>query len=168
MKHIGTQVLNFRVPALVDRQITYLHGQQFLGQFVALCFVLDAQYLSPALIEYAAAQFQRVGATLIMVGSTRRPLHRLRIDQTHTVCVPVLADPCGRLHRTFGVAHHKSAERCRTFMIDTDGILWLRISHAFAEHDLVTIRRIIEAVQQHPITSTVLEDRPMTSQCLEA
>jgi len=51
MKRNGTQALDFHGPALVERHLTYLHGQQFMGRVVTLCFLSDNEGLSALAID---------------------------------------------------------------------------------------------------------------------
>lgn len=49
VKHIGMQVLNFHVPALINGQLTYVHGQRWAGRLLTVCLLPSAQYLSAPL-----------------------------------------------------------------------------------------------------------------------
>jgi alkyl hydroperoxide reductase subunit AhpC len=150
MKRNGTYALDFHVPALVGKQLSYLHGRQLMGRLVALCFLPYAGLLSVDEIDRHAARFQQVGATLLIVSSGARPLHQLWIDQPEKPWTPVLADPGGQLHRSFDVAYTQSSSRCRTFVIDRQGILRLRVSHDFVGGDLEALRKIVGLNQRHP------------------
>jgi alkyl hydroperoxide reductase subunit AhpC len=149
MKRNGMYMLDFHGPALVERQLTYLHGQQLVRRLVALCFLPYAGLVSVDEIDRHAARFQQAGATLLIVDSSARPFHRLWIDQPEKPWTTVLADPCGRLHRVFGVAIEESSPRCRTFVIDRGGILRLCVSHDFIDGDLEVLRKIV-GLTQHP------------------
>ncbi|MEP6933942.1 MAG: redoxin domain-containing protein [Nitrospirota bacterium] len=155
MKRDGIYALDFHGPALVGRQLTYLHGQQFVGRWVALCFLPYAGCLSVAEIDRHAARFQQVGARLLIVSSGARPLHRLWIDQPEKPWTTVLADPSSRLHRVFGVAVVESSPQCRTFVIDGRGILRLRVSHDFVDSDLEAVRKVVGFNQLHPTAHAV-------------
>ena len=80
MKRNGMFALDFHSPALVGGQITFLHGQQCVGQMVVLSFLPRARHLSADAIDHYAGQLQRIGATLLIVSSSADPLHRLWID----------------------------------------------------------------------------------------
>lgn len=148
MKRHGIYALDFRGPALVEGALTYLRAQQYAGQVVALCFVPYAGLLLPDMIDRCARRFQEVAASLLLVVSGARPLHRLWLEDACPPRTPVLADPCGRLHRAFGVGVEEPDRRCRTFVLDQSGIVRLRISHDFLEHDLGMVWELIEGSQQ--------------------
>jgi len=143
MKQNGMQVLNFHVPALVERELIYLRGTRFLGQLVALCFLPYAGLIAADEIDYQARQFEKIGGTLVLVGSGACPLHRLWIDEAESPRAAVLADPCGQLHRLFGVAVSDRSPRCHTLVIDREGTLRLRVTHDFVDGDLETLRGIM-------------------------
>lgn len=143
MKRNGMQVLDFHAPALVGRQLTYLSGKQFVGRLVALCFLPYTGYVAAEALDRHAERFQRIDATLLIVSSGVRPFHRLWIDYWEKPWLPVLVDPCGRLHRSFGVAVAEPSPRCHTFVIDREGILRLRVTHDFVDGDLEVLRKIM-------------------------
>jgi peroxiredoxin len=149
MKRNGMHALDFHGPALVEGHLTYLRGTRYVNRIVALCFLPYAGLLSADEIDRHAAQFEEVGATLLIVSSGVRPLDRLWIGQPVKPNTPVLADLCGRLHRSFGVAAVERTARCHTFMIDRSGILRLRVTHDFVDRDLKTLRKIVGLTDIH-------------------
>ncbi len=155
MKRHGMRALDFQGPALVGGALTYLHGTRYVGRVVALCFLPSAGQVRAALINRHAERFHEVDVALVMVASGARPLHRLWIGQRDKPLTPVLADPCGRLHWSFGVAVAGPAQRCHTFVIDRTGILRLRVSHDFVELDLAVLRGIVGS--SHPLAASRLE-----------
>ena len=143
MKRNGMYVLNFSAPALYGQELIYLRGKQFMGQLVALCFLPHAALLASEEIDHQGQGFQDVGATLILVNSDVRPLHRLWIDRRGQPSTMVVGDPCGRLQRFFGVKSSEVSPRCQTFVIDRDGTLRLRLVHDFVDRDLKILRSMI-------------------------
>jgi hypothetical protein len=135
MNRNGMHALNFHGPALVEGHLTYLRGTRYVNRVVALCFLPYVGLLSADEIDRHAARFEEVGATLLIVSSGVRPLDRLWFGQPVKPNTPVLADLCGRLHRSFGVV--------AAFMIDRKGILRLRVTHDFVDRDLETLRKIV-------------------------
>jgi alkyl hydroperoxide reductase subunit AhpC len=144
MKRIGMYVLDFSAPALDGGGLIYLRGKQFMGRLIALCFLPHTGLFTPDEIDKHAQGFERSGATLIIVNSGLRPLHRLWIGRRERPSTIVLADPCGRLQRFFGVKSESSA-RCQTFIIDREGTLRLRLMHDFVEGDLGILRNMIRS-----------------------
>jgi len=143
MKRNGMHALDFHGPALVEGHLTYLRGTRYMNRVVVLCFLPYVGLLSADEIDRHAARFEEAGATLLIVSSGGRPLHRLWIEQQNKPNTPVLGDLCGRLHRLFGVAAAERSARCHTFMIDQEGILRLRVTHDFVDRDLETLRKIV-------------------------
>ncbi|MCS6285342.1 MAG: redoxin domain-containing protein [Nitrospira sp.] len=148
MRRNGMQALGFQGPALVGGDLSYLHGGRYVNKVVALCFLPYPGHVAAKIINGQARRFSDLGAELLIVASGARPLHRLWIEQGERPLTPVLADPCGRLHRYFGVAVTEPAQRCHTFVIDRTGILRLRVSHDFIEHDLKVLQELIGASQR--------------------
>ena len=144
MKQNGMYALDFKVPALDGGQLIYLRGEQFVGRLVALCFLPDTG-LTADEIDHHAQRFLKMDATLVMVSPGVRPLHRLWVDGSVQPSTIVLADPCGRLRRLFGVKSSETSPRCQTFVIDRDGTLRLRLAHRFVGRDLETLRTMIES-----------------------
>lgn len=157
MRRHGMYALDFCSPALVEGALTYVRGQRYAGQVVALCFVPYAGLLLPDVIERCAARFEEVESALLLVVSGARPLYWMWLEDARQLRTPVLADLCGRLHRSFGVAIQEPLQRCRTFVIDRLGILRLRVSHDFLEHDLSLVGELIKSSQQPAGSSDIGE-----------
>jgi alkyl hydroperoxide reductase subunit AhpC len=143
MKRNGMYALNFHGPAMVEGNLTYLRGTQYVNRVVTLCFLPYVDLLSAGEIDRHAARFEEVGAKLLIVSSGVRPSHRLWTGQLDKPNTPVMADLSGRLHRSFGVAETGRSVRCHTFMIDRKGVLRLCVTHDFVDSDLETLRKII-------------------------
>ena len=149
MKHNGMHVLNFSEPALVRREFIYLRGKHLLGRLVALCFLPSRGQIAVDQMDRQAQRFQGIKVSLVLVGPGAHPLHQLWVGQVEKPWTAVMSDPCGRLHRSFGVAESVPTLRCHTFVIDQGGILRLRVTHDFVDRDLETLRRIIGLNQTH-------------------
>jgi alkyl hydroperoxide reductase subunit AhpC len=152
MKRNGMYALDFHGPALVDGDVTYLHGRRYEAKIVALCFLPDVSRVSTKVIDRQAQRFEDIGVALLFVASGARPLHRMWIGRQNKPCTPVLADPCGRLHRSFGVDSASPSRRCHTFVIDGSGVLRLCVSHDFTERDLTLLLELIVSSQSHKKT----------------
>ena len=81
----------------------------------------------------------------------------------------VLADPCGRLHRSFGVIVAEPSLHCHTYIIDREGILRLYVSHDFLNHDLDILRKIVEVDRVQTADHAANKEDPsnITTTCLE-
>ena len=149
MKRQGMRALDFRAPALMGGELTYLRGTRYVNRVVALCFLPAARFVSAEMIERHTQRFEELNATLLIVDSGAHPLHRWWTDEREKPSTRVLTDLCGRLHRYFGVVDAEPLQRCHTFIIDRTGILRLRVSHDFVEHDMTVLRGLILSSQSH-------------------
>lgn len=156
MNRASKRLLKFHGPALIGGLLGYFRGAHYANRVVALCFVPYAGRLSGHMIDNHAQRFQNVSAALLIVAPGPLPLHQLWIDQRDKPITPVLADPCRRLHRAFTVAVQEPAQHCQTFVIDRTGVVRLRVSHDFIEHDLTILQEAIGSSQSrmiHPLMS---------------
>ncbi|MBI4001572.1 MAG: redoxin domain-containing protein [Nitrospira defluvii] len=147
MKRIGAPSLNFRAPALVAGTLTYLGSTQFTGRWAAICFLPYLEIVEPDFVDRQANTLKQLDTTLLIVSSGTRPLHRVWIDHPTKPRTPLLYDPLGRLHRSFGVAVAQIPVRCQTFLIDRAGLLRFHLIHDFTDHGLGAIQEILTMSQ---------------------
>ena len=143
MRRNKTMMLKFRVPALVNRQLSYLSVMQCLGYVTIVCFLPYPRVMAAEKIDSIAEGFLRAGVIFLIVASGAGPLHRAWSDYQQMPRTPILGDPCGRLHRSFGVAESEPLSRGRTFVIDGAGVLRLQFMHDFTDHALAAIRQLV-------------------------
>lgn len=143
MRRNRTRMLNFRAPALVDRNLTYLSGTQYLGHVTVVCFMPYPGIVAAEKIDRVTEGFLCAGVRFLIVASGARPLHRVWSDQQEMPRAPIMGDPCGRLHRLFCVVESEPFPRCRTFIIDDAGVLRLRFTHDFSDHDVAAIHHLV-------------------------
>lgn len=146
MKQTGTLSLNFRVPALAEKELIYLDSKQFAGRWVALSFLPNLGLMESAFLDHQAEIFGQIDTALLMVSSGARPLHRW-LNCPMKPRVPLLADPLGRLHRSFGVTVAHLPARCHTFLIDRAGILRFHLIHDFTDRGLSALHEIVTLSQ---------------------
>lgn len=143
MKRIGAPSPSFRAPALVEGRLTYLGSTQFAGRWTAICFLPYVGIVEPDFLDHQADRLDRIDTTLLIVSSGTRPLHRLWLDRPAKPRTPLLYDPLGRLHRSFGVAVAQIPVRCQTFLIDRTGLLRFHLVHDFTERGLDALHEIV-------------------------
>lgn len=144
MKLNEKTMLDFRVPALVGGQLKYLSGKQFSGRLLVMCFLPDQGIIAAAeTLDEQADRFEQVNAEFLIVGSDACLHHPLWQDREKRHRATVLADPCHRIHRMFGIASDSVASRCLTVLLDEEGIVRLRWRHHFSNSDLQAIRDLI-------------------------
>ncbi|BFU93569.1 MAG: protein of unknown function [Nitrospira sp.] len=139
-----TSMLDFRAPALVGGEVRYLSGKQFHGRVIVMCFLPDQGIIAAAeTLDDQTERFREVEAEFLIVGSDACLHHQLWQDGENRHRATVLADPCRRLHRMFGIAGDSSGSECRTLLLDEEGIVRLRWRHDFSCSDLQAIRNLI-------------------------
>lgn len=147
MVHIGKSAPSFRAPALVSGTLSYLDSTQFAGRWTTLCFLPYVGIVEPEFLDQQATNLDRIDTTLLIVSSGTRPLHRMWLDRPATARTPLLYDPLGRLHRSFGVAVARIPVRCQTFLIDRAGLLRFHLIHDFTDRGLSALHEIVTLSQ---------------------
>ena len=158
MRRNKTIMLNFRAPALVNRRLTYLSGMQCLGYVTVVCFLPYLRVMAAEKIDGIAEGFLRAGVRFLIVATGAGPLHCAWSDHEQMPRTPVLGDPCGRLHRSFGV-ESEPLSRCRTFVIDGAGILRLQFMHDFTDHAVAAIRQLVTKNRLSFVRSVPLSEK---------
>lgn len=158
MYQIGQRTFPFRTPALIDRQLTYLSSTQFAGRWTALCFLPYVGIVEPDFLDHQADHLGQIDTTLLIVSSGTRPLHRVWLDQPTTARTPLLYDPLGRLHRSFGVAPAQIPVRCQTFLIDRAGLLRFHLVHDFTDRGLDALHEIVTLSQTRDTIADAREE----------
>lgn len=147
MQHIGKPAPSFRAPALVAGTLTYLGSTQFAGRWTALCFLPYVGIVEPDFLDHQADRLDRIGTTLLIVSSGTRSLHRMWLNRPTTPRTPLLYDPLGSLHRSFGVPPAQIPVRCQTFLINRAGLLRFHLIHDFTDRGLSALQEIITLSQ---------------------
>jgi len=147
MEKIGKPAPSFRAPALVAGTLTYLDSTQFAGRWTAVCFLPYFGIVEPDFLDHQTNNFDRIDTTLLIVSSGTRTLHRMWLDRPTTPRTPLLYDPLGRLHRSFGVAVAQIPVRCQTFLIDRAGLLRFHLIHDFTDRGLAAFQEILTMSQ---------------------
>lgn len=159
MKRDGRNMLDFCVPALVERQLSYLCGTRYLGQVVAICFVPSVGLIPAESLDRQAGRFQESDTALLIVSPRGLPLHRLWSPHSVKPWTPVLADPCGRLHRSFGVAATEASPRCHTFLVQRDGTVRSALTHDCSDSGLENLREIVVRSRLQATDAVINEER---------
>lgn len=162
MRHIGMPAPGFRVPALLAGTLTYLGSTQFTDRWTAVCFLPYVGIVKPDFLDHHAGHLDRLDTTLLIVSSGTRPLHRVWLDRPTTPRTPLLYDPLGRLHRSFGVALAQIPVRCQTFLIDRAGLLRFHLIHDFTDRGLGALREIV-TLNQAQDTDRVAARNPVAN-----
>jgi alkyl hydroperoxide reductase subunit AhpC len=153
MKRIGQRALTFRLPAIVDGTLTYIHPQQFEGQWVALCFVPHLGRVEIDLLNRQGKDLEELGSVLLVVPLESRACERQRSIDCDLVHCFVVGDPSGRLRRLYGGVTTQSLGRGRTFLIDPEGVLRFHMTHSLSERGMAVVREVIQAHQDEEIAA---------------
>jgi len=153
MKRIGEAALTFRVPAIVDGDVTYIDPGQLQGQWVALCFVPHLGRVEIDLLDRQGQNMEELGASLLVMSLETRALQReecLRIGKVH---FSLVGDPLGRLQRLYGGVTTQSWGRGRTFLIDPEGLLRFQLVHSLSERGMGVLMELVQAYQDQDIAA---------------
>lgn len=123
MRRIGEQAFTFRLPAVVEGEVSYIDPDEFLGQWVVLSFVPGLGQSDRVLWDEQGQDMEALGAALLLVPVEAPVFYQewsLRGERVHFA---IVGDPLGRLQRLYGGSTTHSSGRARTFLIDSDGTL---------------------------------------------
>lgn len=154
---IGVRAPSFRVPALREGHIDYVHSDLWHGAWTALCFLPDLP-LEGRFLEQQTGALARLGLVLLLV-EPRVPVSRSRLIQLTVSDATVLADPIGRLHRRFGLKG-LSGTKCRTFLIEPQGIVRFQLVHDLNMSGLNALVEMFQASQS--MRNRVVETYPVS------
>jgi len=161
MQYIGKPAPIFRAPALVDGQFTYLGSMQFIGRWIAVCFLPYVGIVKPDFLDHHAAHLDQINTTHLIVSSGTRPLHRIWLDCPTTLNAPLLYGPLSRLHHTFRVALTQTPVRCQTFLINRVGLLRFHLIHDLTDYGLCALQEIVTLGQSQDTDGVAATDTIM-------
>src|SRR5579884_145484 len=124
---IGHRAPRFRVPALRDGALTYLDSAGLRGRWVVLCCLPRLSLVEATIVDRQAATFADYRAEFLAVAPDDRTLRRL--------------------HRAYGLVQDQTLTRCRTFLIDPDGLLRFHLVHDLTGRGLGAIMEILRLFQ---------------------
>lgn len=131
MLKINSKVPDFEAEAYQNNEIKKIKLADYQGKWVVLIFYpADFTFVCPTELEDAAAHYpkvQELGGEIMSVSTDTAFAHKAWHDQSKAIgkiAYPMLADPTGKLARTFGTYIEEEGLSLRgTFIIDPDGIL---------------------------------------------
>lgn len=155
MRRIGEQALTFRLPAVVDGEVTYIDPDEFLGQWVVLSFVPGLGQSDRVLWDEQGKDMEEFGAALLVVPLETQALYQARYLRSGRVHFTIVGDPLGRLQRLYGGPGVHSSGRGRTFLIDPDGALRFHLIHSLNERGMAALMELLQAFQDQEIATLV-------------
>ncbi|MEW6542599.1 MAG: redoxin domain-containing protein [Nitrospirota bacterium] len=148
MQQIGDKAPRFRVPALIQGAMTYIDSALFQGRWVALCFPPSLGLIESVFLDRQSEAFSKADATLLATIPDTPTLLSSWCSQFGKLRVPLLADPLGRLRRSYGMARTSRAARCQTFLIDPAGLFRFHLVHDLNGRGMAAILEIVGASQR--------------------
>lgn len=145
MIQIGAPSPSFRLPAMVDGQLTFVDLAQFRTPWVVLCFIPRLELVEAVFLDRHVDSFHKQGVSFLAVSPKHEPLHEGWINQFGSFRVPILADPLRRLHRRYRLAAVDTSSRCQTFLIDPEGLLRFHLVHDLNGRGMGAILEIFRA-----------------------
>ena len=129
MVRIGHEIPDLELRAFHNGEIKEISLSQYRGQWLVLLFYpADFTFVCPTELEDAAGlygQFKAAGAEILSVSTDTEYVHAAWHEGSEAigkVQYPMVADPTGRLSRTFGVYVEEAGLALRgTFIVDPDG-----------------------------------------------
>lgn len=112
-----------------------------------LCCLPSLGLVEPTFLERQVEAFAQKGASLLAVGLEEDPLHQPWVSRIGKLRIPILADPLRRLRRSYGIARAYAPGRCRTFLVDPDGLLRFHLVHDLSGREMNALLEIIGAGQ---------------------
>jgi len=155
MRRIGEQALTFRVPAVVDGEVTYIDPDELLGQWVVLSFVPSLPQSDRVLWDEQGQDMEELGAALLLVPVETQSFYQERSLRDGRVHFTIVGDPLGRLQRLYGGPTSHSPRRARTFLIDPDGTLRFHLIHSLNERGMAALMELLQAFQDQEISALV-------------
>lgn len=147
MRRIGERAPRFRVPALMEGAFIYIDSARFQGRWMVLCCLPSLGLVEPTFLDQQVEAFAQKGASLLAVGPEDDSLHQPWASRIGKLRVPILADPLRRLRRSYGIARAYAPGRCRTFLMDPDGLLQFHLVHDLNGREMSALLEIIGAGQ---------------------
>jgi alkyl hydroperoxide reductase subunit AhpC len=120
---------------------------QFQGRWTVLCFVPGLGLIEALFLNRQVEAFAQKGASLLAVSPEDAPFHHPWVSQISTVRVPILADPLGLVRRRYGITQAYAPGRCRSFLLDPDGLLRFHLVHDLSSRGMGALLEIIGTCQ---------------------
>jgi NADH-dependent peroxiredoxin subunit C len=137
MIQIGQPVPDGTYQAYHQEQIRSLQLSEYRGKWLIVVFYPgDFTFICPTELQELGElypEFQKLGAELVSVSTDSVFVHKAWHDTSpaiRSLTYPMLADPTGRLSRTFGTYLEDEGVSLRgSFLIDPDGLLKIMEIH---------------------------------------
>ncbi len=138
MYFIGEKITDFEADAFFNEEIKKVKLSDYAGKWVVMVFYpADFTFVCPTELEELAlnyGEFKKLGAEVLSISTDTAYVHKAWHDSSPAIAkikYPMVADPAGKLAKSFGVYIENEGLSLRgTFIIDPDGVL-----KAYEVHD---------------------------------
>ena len=135
---VGEKIPNMTLKAYHNNKILDVTLKDYEGKWLILFFYpADFTFVCPTELEEMASHYEaftKEGAEILSVSTDTHWVHKAWHDESEAIKkiqFPMVADPTGKLSRTFGVYIEKEGVALRgSFLIDTEGTLQAMEVHA--------------------------------------
>lgn len=136
-----------RVPALTNGVLTYFALDQLRDRWTILCSLVSLDLTDVIFLDQQYEIFAESGASFVVLSRQDRPLHHSRVDCLRPLRIPILADPLGRLSRTYSTSTDQRLFRCQTSLLNPQLMLQSQISHDLDAHGIDKILELLAVIQ---------------------
>ena len=148
MVRIG-KASRFRVPAFSgSNTMTYLDSDTLKGKTVVLSFVPRLTPVDIALLSAHAERFATGAVSFLIAMAEDQPFHQAWLRQVGPLQLHLLADPIGRLRRSYGLDRRAGLTRCHSFVVGPDGLLQFQLVHDLDLRGMKPLLELLEAVRR--------------------
>ncbi len=131
MIRIGERIPDFAIEAYYNDEFRQIKLTDYNGKWMALVFYpADFTFICPTELAELAEKyedFKKIGAEILSVSTDTTFVHKAWHDSSpmiKKIKFPMLADPTGKLAKTFGTYIEEEGLSLRgSFVIDPDGVL---------------------------------------------
>jgi hypothetical protein len=137
-----------RVPALLKGKLILLDLGSLQGRWGMVCCLPPFEFGEAVFLNQYHRTVQKEGAVLLGMLSSADPILDLRLPKAKALGIPLLADPLRRLHRIFGLPGRPSANRCQSFIFDSQGVIRYHLVHLLNWRGLSFLLEILKHCQE--------------------
>jgi alkyl hydroperoxide reductase subunit AhpC len=147
MTRIGQQFPHVHVSAFIKGSLAYFDFAACRGRWVTFCCVPSLGLVEVTILDRQARAFAQEGALLLAFSPNAKLFHSPWFGQIPSLELILLADPLLRFHDALGITVPKEHSRCRSFLIDPDGILRFDLTHDLNGRGMSALKEMLIAHQ---------------------
>lgn len=149
MVRIGQVVPRFPRTVVVSGDCRPLDALLLRERWIALCFPEQLNEAEMLRLNHYASLLSEAGAILLAALSDDTLLAPRAKGYWRQLRVPVVVDPLGRLHRSYGIVLDGVDEKSSTFLIDPNHVLKHHLVHELNSWDMDAVHRLLLLELEH-------------------